>query len=480
NNSEPGAISFTRGADVSVGQDAYRIAGGDINGDGFMDLAVSNRGTNLTTGRSVSILTNDGSGGFTESRFGADLATRFRPWAIALADFNGDSHPDLVVGDMDNGRRIVLWPGNGDGSFGEPIITELGSSQDPAGFAVADFNGDGKTDLAVVTHNSGNEFAIIPGNGDGTFGARQSVPLSGNANHFVKVADLKGDGVPDLLLGGSSYFHIATNAGDGTFETLRHNFGSSYGFAAGDLDGDGVEELVVTQNSTARLRVLSGLPTAPLAVDDTATDVLHGYGRGSMTDGADKDYWRFQARRGELLTVAMDNSASGSNGNLQVRIYDEAGAELTYFTSTSSSQGNSAPVTIPRDGAYYVMVEKYYYSDYRGEYRFRVSLMPQGTQLEKENNNSLGQANPVEFALQGNRLSATLGGYLAGYDSSGDWFDLGNLAAGIEISADLRLPSTSPLTPTLTLYKTGGGEIATTAGPSLVHTVQPGAESNYY
>ena len=485
NTSTPGAIAFTRSADVTTGDSPYRIAAADINGDGFTDIAVSNYGTNATTGRTLSILLNDGSGGFTESRIGATLSPRVRPWAVALADLNADGKPDLIAGDVDNNKRLVLWLGNGDGTFGAPSFTALPSNANPSSIAVADFNADGRPDVAYAAHDNANyDISVLPGNGDGTFGTRAATSMGyGYYSHFLKSADLNADGRPDLILGGNDHITTAINRADGSlsFDIVRRNHGETYGVAAADLDGDGVADLAATDHSDSVLRVFPGLARAPLAADDTLHGLRHAYGRGFLTDGADFDYFSFNARRGEMLTVAVDNSPFSTSGHLLWRVYNEAGNELTgFYNSYSGAQGQNSPLTIPRDGTYYVRVDPWY--QYYGEYRFRVSLMPPGTQLESEDNNSTGQSDPVSFTLAGNQLSATMGGYLAGYDTSGDHFNLGNLAAGTQVSATLRLPSTSTLTPVLTLYKNDGTQITpdTLTATQLVYTLKPGDESTYH
>ncbi|GAA5115391.1 hypothetical protein GCM10023212_00010 [Luteolibacter yonseiensis] len=122
------------------------------------------------------------------------------------------------------------------------------------------------------------------------------------------------------------------------------------------------------------------------------------------------------------------------------------------------------------------------YYGYRGEYRFRASLAPAGTQVESEGNDQLSQADGVSFTLSGNSLGATVGGYLAGYDTSGDWYGLGNLASGTQVGVTVRLPSTSGLVPTLALFKADGTQMAPdeVTATRLVYTLKAGDESTYY
>ena len=175
--------------DFPAGAGAYSLEVVDVNGDGKPDLVVANAVDNT-----VSVLLGNGNGTFQPQKV---YPVGFDPFALAEADFNGDGIPDFVTANRGDNTLSVLI-GNGDGTF-QPTET-YPSGDTPRGVAVADFNGDGKVD--VVNANQGDGTAsVLMGNGDGTFsvGATQSAPASNLRPFQVIVADLNGDGIPDII-----------------------------------------------------------------------------------------------------------------------------------------------------------------------------------------------------------------------------------------------------------------------------------------
>jgi hypothetical protein len=154
---------------------------------------------------------------------------------LVTADFNGDGKADLAIA---AGTQVAVLLGNGDGSFKAPVNV----NETDGGLAAGDFNGDGKTDL-VVFHDG---ISVLFGNGDGTFQTAVNYPTAGQT--FAGAAgDFKGDGKTDIAALGSTEVSVFINNGDGTFQA-----GMSYGVGSGpealaitDLDGDGKLDISV-------------------------------------------------------------------------------------------------------------------------------------------------------------------------------------------------------------------------------------------
>jgi len=153
------SIALSAPSAFGAGTDPDSAAAGDFNGDGKLDLAVANEGSN-----NVSILLGKCDGTFQAA---VDYGAGSNPSSVAVGDFRDDGKLDLVVAN-DGSDNVSILLGNGDGTFQAAVNYGVGSA--PTSVAVGDFNGDGKLDLAVVNELS-NNFSILLGNGDGTFQA---------------------------------------------------------------------------------------------------------------------------------------------------------------------------------------------------------------------------------------------------------------------------------------------------------------------
>lgn len=220
------------------------VAVADFNHDGKLDLALVSGYTNGNM-VGVDILLGKGDGTFLSP---VNYPTAFSPTSIAVGDFNGDGVADLVLANG-NLYSISVLLGRGDGTFSAAQDYKV-SNLPVAGMAVADFNRDGRLDLAVAD----NQYLwVMLGNGDGTFKTPTIIwDRCCNSYTSAVVGDFNGDGIPDIetnsfLGGGQGFAGVLLGRGDGTFQppvVSREVFGATITVAA-DLNGDGKLDLVM-------------------------------------------------------------------------------------------------------------------------------------------------------------------------------------------------------------------------------------------
>ena len=194
-----GGGSFGTANSTPVGLNPTVLLAADFNKDGHLDLAVVDSGNLFENGENggLSILLGKGDGTFQNA---VNYPAGMNPASISTGDVNNDGVPDLVLTAMgpNYNYNLVVFLGKGDGSFQPGVLypTQFG----PGTVAIADYNGDGNADL-VVPHCCGDTYTTyLLGNGDGTFQPESIISL-GNGLSSV-VADFNGDGKPDIAFSG--------------------------------------------------------------------------------------------------------------------------------------------------------------------------------------------------------------------------------------------------------------------------------------
>jgi hypothetical protein len=263
----------------------YAAVTGDFNNDGKLDLA-------LATDQGILILLGNGDGTF-QAPINAlpNGPTPFVVSGLAVGDFNGDGKLDLAAfgdpstldaNELTEGARVFILLGNGDGTFNYSSSPGLTFEYLPVtDLTAADVNGDGKLDL-VVTDKQNNNLYILKGNGDGSFPVdpntglpiTTTIPLPAGAKLAV-VADLNGDGIPDIAVTGNDDVSVLLGNGDGTFQPpVTYSVPGAYDITAADFSHDRRLDLVVSDLGTTN--------PATEEFSGGALYVLHNMGNGTF------------------------------------------------------------------------------------------------------------------------------------------------------------------------------------------------------
>jgi hypothetical protein len=275
--------TFQAAQNYAVGSEPVSIAVGDFNGDGKPDMAVANGGTNQGNG-SVSVLLNNGDGTFGTA---VNYPTGYFPRAVAVGDFNGDGNLDLAVAN-EGTSTVTIMLGNGAGSFPTSHSFLTGPFRpSPVALAVGDFNGDGKSDVAVVNLFA-NNVCVMLSNGDGTLQTPVPYPTGGSPSG-VAVGDFNGDGKPDLVVTNEIGQNVSLlqGNGDGTFTNSGTFNTGTYPLymAEGDFNGDGRPDLAISGdeanvllNEIGTTTTLSGPTSSTYGRPDTYTATVTSNG----------------------------------------------------------------------------------------------------------------------------------------------------------------------------------------------------------
>jgi hypothetical protein len=278
--------SFTAQPTFPADKGPNSVAAGDLNGDGKLDLAVAN-----TSAGNVSVLLNTVELGAATPSFAGptNLADANGPYAVALGDLNGDGKLDLAVANNSVAGVSVFVNKTGTGattpSFAAPLTFPTTASS--AAVAVADFNADGKLDLVIANTGTGNVSVLL--------NTRTAAALSFSHKTFavsdgpasVAVADFNADGRPDLAT--ANYLAMsasvllnttAKGAATATFTShLEFPTGKSpLAVAATDLNGDGRADLAIANSFDDTISVLRNTTAAAAVVPSFAAQTTYPVG----------------------------------------------------------------------------------------------------------------------------------------------------------------------------------------------------------
>ena len=244
---------------VEVKPHTHGVATGDLNGDGNLDLVTDSWGNDQ-----VAVLFGDGKGSFNTS--GTFLAVGKMPYQrVRVGDINGDGKSDIITTNLE-GDNVTILLNDGRGGFTQSAGSAFPCGDSPFNFAIGDVNGDGKPDLAVInsprsaTRSGKDGLTILLGDGTGGFKMITGSPFAtGKIPNRVAIGDVNGDGIGDIAVsspdGNNITLFLMSNKGVASSSTIAIG-GKPKGLAIRDLNGDGKADMVITNNGDNTITVI--------------------------------------------------------------------------------------------------------------------------------------------------------------------------------------------------------------------------------
>ncbi len=345
-------VTMASNVDFTSGTQPVSVSVGDFNGDGKLDLAVVNAGDN-----NVSVLLNTTAPGAATPSFGSPqiFGVGTNPAFLADADLNGDGKLDLAVVNNDSAGTVsVLLNTTPTGattvSFANHFDFAVGTH--PTGLAIGDLNGDGVPDLAVVNHGDSTVSVLLnstfPGNVAPAFTGQRPF-ATGTSPYAVAMADLNGDGKPDL---------VVTNGAAGSVSVLENTIASGAtipafadkqdfntgttpsAVAVGDLNGDGAPDVVVANAGDNTVSVLLNTTTP-------GADTFSFAAKQDFQTEADPQALAIKDLNGDgKADVVIANAAAGSNSVSMLVNTTVPGSTTATFANQQKFSTGGGPTSV--------------------------------------------------------------------------------------------------------------------------------------
>lgn len=277
-----------------------------------------------------------------------EIAAGRAPVSFAIGDFNGDGRLDVAVADQNSASVMVLL-GIGSGFFTPLINQEVGSG--PVAIVTGDFNGDGILDL-VVANRVSNSVLLLLGNGNGTFRPFTTLPATGPS--ALAVGDFNADGKLDFAVANanSNTVSVWLGNGDGTFRgALDFGVGATpVSIAVGDFNGDGDPDLAVANLNSANVSVLLGTGTGiflPILNASTGSSPV-SVALGDFNDDGKLDV---AVVNGGVFMSAVSVLLGNGNGTFQPPLSFQAGENSSFLVVADLNNDGKLDLVVADTGS---------------------------------------------------------------------------------------------------------------------------------
>ena len=324
---------------TGAGSTPYGVTLADLNRDGRLDIVTANQGSST-----AGVLLGQAGGGFSAvSTYSAGAGSR--PVGVALADVSGDGWPDIITANNGSSTAGVLL-GQAGGSFVPVITYSVGFASSAYSVAVADVNGDGRRD--IVTANIGSNTAgVLLGQAGGGFTPASTYPTGANSfPNGLAVADVSGDGRPDLVTANYSSSTVGVllgQAGGGfaTVMTYSTDTGSTpVGVVLADVSGDGRADIITANQGTNTVGVLLGQVGGGFTAVTTYSTGAGSFPKSVAVSDVNGD------GRADIITA----NYNGTAGVLLRQTGGSFGPISTYSTGPNSSPRSVIVADVSGDG----------------------------------------------------------------------------------------------------------------------------------
>jgi len=371
NGSSSGDIIFTAGPSYTTGTSPSAVAVYDLDGDGRPDILVLNQ-----VSGTLSVFRNTTSGGVVSFANRVDFGTGLFPTGIAVGDLDGDGKADVAV--VNNLANTVSFFRNTSTAGTIALATKVdmattAGTDNPYGVEIADMDGDGKADLIVSNNNVTTTNSAVVSisvfrntSSAGSFSFAGAVNFGSGNSYEIAVGDLNGDGKPDVVVPvmASNNMNVYVNSGSsGTISLVAPvvlTSGSPYAPGIGDLDGDGIPDIAVSNFTLSsvsifRSRVLQPTITgvSPLTAFQGDTVTITGFNFTGCTyatiDNIGVAYFKVVSDTKIIIVVGDDASGDvdvtgpHGSGTFPGFVYS-APPTIQSFSPTSAGEGQTVTI----------------------------------------------------------------------------------------------------------------------------------------